>query len=98
MMGDLEEGILAETVLADAPGDSVEEADSGAEEILEVLAEVIEGLLRCMMLFVINVEKNAKFLSSQAGTSRFTAATALEKAKILILNQEAMTNIKKSLT
>ena len=90
----MEEEIQAEI----APGalEDSAEADSETGKILEVLAEAIEGLLRCMMLFAINAEKSAKFLSSQAGRSQFTAATALEKAKIL--NQGILINIKKSLT
>ncbi len=91
MIGNLEEEIMADL-------DTVLQEDSAG--IQTAMKEALEDMTLkrgCTAQPAINAAQDAKFLSSQAGTNRFTAATALEKAKVLISNQEAMINIKKSL-
>ena len=105
MIIDHEMADSAETEMADAVADALktleaEEADlaeAEAEEALEAdaLGDLeIEDLLKCMMLFVINARKNARFHSDHQGTSQFYAVIALEmkagaQAHVQVLVQEA---------
>ena len=57
--------------LAEDPAEALEEEAADSAEI--------EDLLRCMMLFAINAEKNAKFHLGQQETSLFFAVTASGK-------------------
>ena len=57
----------------------------------EALKDLIEALVRCMMLPVINVEKNVKFHLNLQEISLFFAVIVLEKVKVQaeVLVQEA---------
>ncbi len=70
--------------------------EDSAEILTGLKEEILEKKLRCIAQPVTNAAQDAKFLSSQAGASQFTAVIVLEKVKIL--NQRVLINIKKSLT
>ena len=70
----LETGLAAADLAEEDLGD---ETDS--EEILE---DSKEDLLKCMMLLVINVEKNVKFHLDPLGISLFFAVIVLGKVKV----------------
>jgi hypothetical protein len=81
---DLEAGLAA----ADSAEEVEVEVDSAGEEIL---GDSGENLLRCMMLFVINVGKNVKFHLDPLGISLFFAVIVSGKVKVQaeVLVQEA---------
>ena len=58
--------------MAEDPAEASEEEAADSAET--------EDLPRCMMLFVINAKKNARFRSGQQKASQFFAVSALEQA------------------
>ena len=80
---DLEAGLAA----ADSAEEVEVEVDSAGEEIL---GDSGENLLRCMMLFVINVGKNVKFHLDPLGISLFFAVIVSDKVVRVQVQEEVL--------
>ena len=77
-----EKAVLALVDLVEDLMGLVEEAEEASEEEAKILEDLKEDLLRCMMLPVLNVEKNVKFHLDLLGISLFFAVIVLDKVKV----------------